>query len=113
MRIPLPGIRHLKEVEEILTRASIGGPLGDPALWAGIPAALRQAAGLALVYVRFRSDQAESEADIAALTGKGWRRVPVASGSNRTMTLDLPKTMDELKAGLARNWRRAMNRPIC
>ena len=27
--------------------ACIGGPLGDPALWAGIPAALRQAAGLA------------------------------------------------------------------
>ena len=86
--------------------ACIGGPLGNPALWSGIPAALRQAAGLALVYVRFRSDQAESEADIAALTQNGWRRVPVASGSNRTMTLDLSKTMDALKGGLATKWRR-------
>lgn len=89
--------------------ACVGGPIGDPALWAGLPDAMRRAMGLNLVYLRFRCDAAASPDTLAAIERTGWRRVPVASGSSLTAVLDMSRSLDELKAGLVRRWREELN----
>ncbi|MFN9974715.1 MAG: hypothetical protein ACK58T_32970, partial [Phycisphaerae bacterium] len=64
--------------------ACVGGPIGDPALWAGLPDAMRRAMGLNLVYLRFRCDAATSPSTASKSPGTARANEPRATGSSGT-----------------------------
>lgn len=85
--------------------ACAGGPIGDPSLWAGLRQALAEAAGVSLVYLRVRNDSPDCAMMASALARTGWRPAPLATGTSRTIMLDLSRPLDRIKADLDSKWR--------
>ena len=92
---------------------SYGGPTGDLAAFgAELHDAIVDALGVSRLYCRFASSRPYLSHDALALYSNGWKRGPHAPPgfSGLSMTLDLDRDLDEVLAGLSRNWRHNLKR---
>ena len=86
----------------------VGGPIGDIALWNGVPEAVRTTQNLRRVYFRFRCDRRRSVGDEGLLQQNGWTPVSSTMGSNLSMDLDLTAEPESLLARFSSGWRRSL-----
>lgn len=86
-------------------------PVGDLSVCdESLQEAMKQTTGLKRIYCRFRSDRERCIEDALRLSAQGWSRSWFPLTCNYSMTLDLTRSEEELRAGLERNWRRNLKR---
>lgn len=88
------------------------GIIGDYKYLSSLQYDLTRILGLRFCYVRLRESKALHADDCIKFFAAGWERPIYCRATGLTMTLDISGTMEQIKSGFFKNWRKALKKSL-